>query len=82
MLQSRGIDVETDIISELERIEGEIEVHNRMVETLVWQRAELLTKKEDMKMCELIDCIVENGLTANEALGFLLNELGKRHTSQ
>ncbi|MCL2152198.1 MAG: hypothetical protein FWH57_04440 [Oscillospiraceae bacterium] len=82
MLHNRGISIETDIVSELERIEGEIEAHNRMVETLVWQRSELLTKKEDMEMCELVDCIVENGLTANEALELILQELGKKHTSQ
>jgi hypothetical protein len=75
---SQRIDAKVDIDSNLERIEEEIVNHDRIIENLVWRRSELLTKREDLEMCELIDCIVENGLTANEALEMIIEALEKK----
>jgi len=69
-----GIDIE----KELERIEEKINTQNRIIDELVWQRAELLTKKQDLEMCALIDCIIENGISANEALEIIVYALGKK----
>ena len=66
MLQN--VESEIDLDKELEEIEDEIDTHNRIVENLIWRRSELLTKKQDLEICELIDCIIEKGITANEAL--------------
>ena len=68
---SQNVDIEMDLDKELDRIEEEIDSHNRIVENLIWRRSELLTKKQDMEVCELIDCIYEKGMTANEALEIL-----------
>ena len=68
---SQKIDIEIDIDKEIEQIEGEIEAYNRRVEDLTWRRSELLCKKQDLEICELIDCIVEKGITINEALEIL-----------
>ena len=68
---AQNVDVEVDIEKELEKIEQEIDSHNRIVENLIWRRSELLTKKQDLEICELIDCIIEKGITANEALEIL-----------
>ena len=65
--------VKNDLDRELERIEEEIVTHRKTVENLVWQRSELLTKKQDLDMYELIDCINENCMTANSALEILNN---------
>jgi len=74
------IDVEIDLDRELDEIEDEIVTHNRIVETLIWRRSELLTKKQDLEMCELIDCIIEKGLTANEALELIVSSLENNST--
>ena len=63
-----GINMDVDLDKELEQTEDEIVKHNRIIENLIWRRSELLTRKQDMEMYELIDCIVEKGMTANEAL--------------
>ena len=76
MLQRVAVGI--DIEKELERIEDKIITQNRIIDDLVWQRAELLTKKQDLEMCALIDCIIENGLSANEALEIIVYELGKK----
>jgi len=73
MTENINIEIEIDLDRELEKLEDEIETYNRMVETLIWQRSVLLTKKQDMDMYELIDCIIERGLTANEALEIINN---------
>jgi len=65
------IEVVYDIDRELDKIEDDIGSHNRLIENLVWRRSELLVQKQDLEMCELIDCIIEKGLTANEALGII-----------
>lgn len=65
---SQNMNVEADLEKELEKIEEEIDTHNRIVENLVWRRSELLTQKQDLEICELIDCIIEKGLTTNEVL--------------
>ena len=49
MLQ--GTVVDTNIDAELEKIEGEIDAHNKIIEDLIWRRSELLTKKQDLEMC-------------------------------
>jgi len=68
---SQNIDIRIDVDKELEKIEEEIETYNRRIEDLTWRRSELLCKKQDLEMCELVDCIVEKGLTINEALEIL-----------
>ena len=70
MSQSQNINVEIDfdLDEELEKIEEEIDSHKRIIENLTWRRSELLTKKQDLEICELIDCIFEKGMTTNEAL--------------
>jgi len=65
------ISVAIDIDRELDRIEDDIDTHHKIIEELVWRRSELLVSKQDLEMCELIDCIIERGLTANEALGII-----------
>jgi len=60
--------VEIDLNKELVKIEEEIATHNRIVENLIWRRSALLTKKQDLEMCEFIDCIIEKGLSVNKAL--------------
>jgi len=65
------IEVVYDIDRELDKIEDDIETHNRLIENLVWRRSELLIQKQDLEMYELIDCIIEKGLSANEALGII-----------
>jgi len=67
-IMSQNMNVEADLEKELEKIEEEIDTHNRIVENLVWRRSELLTQKQDLEICELIDCIIEKGLTTNEVL--------------
>jgi ribosomal protein RSM22 (predicted rRNA methylase) len=69
--------VVVDIERELEQIEYEIETHKGIIENLTWRRSELLINREDLEMCELIDCIVEKGITANEALG-IINSVSMR----
>lgn len=71
--------IRIDVEKELDRLEEEIIAQNRIIDDLVWQRAELLTKRQDLEMCELIDCIIENGLTANEALDIIVYALGKKN---
>ncbi|MCL2152672.1 MAG: hypothetical protein FWH57_06925 [Oscillospiraceae bacterium] len=68
---SANIDIFVDMDRELNQIEDEIENHKRIIENLIWRRSELLISKQDLEMCELIDCIIEKGLTANEALGII-----------
>jgi len=70
---SQNIDIEIDVDKELEKIEGELETYNRKIDDLTWRRSELLCKKQDLEICELIDCIVEKGITINEALEILNN---------
>ena len=81
MYQDTNIGVDLD--KELEKIEDEISEHNRIIDNLTWQRSELLTKKQDLDMCELFDCITEKGLTASEALD-ILNSVDyiRRHLTQ
>jgi ribosomal protein RSM22 (predicted rRNA methylase) len=78
---SMNTGVVIDIDRELEKIEYEIDTHKRLIEDLVWRRSELLINKEDLEMCELVDCIIEKGLTANEAMGIInkanFHSLGK-----
>ena len=64
-------EIDYDLDEELDKIEEEIDSHRRIIENLVWRRSELLTKKQDLEICELIDCIFEKGLTTNEALEIL-----------
>jgi len=73
-----GIDLE----EELERIEEDLAEQNKVIEDLVWRRNDLLTRKQDLELYEFIDCIFENGLTANEALGIIVSALEKRTTPQ
>ena len=79
---SYNIDIKSDIERELERIEEELDTQNRIIEDLIWQRSELLTKKQDLEMCALVDCIIENGLSANEALETIIFALRKKQTRQ
>jgi ApbE superfamily uncharacterized protein (UPF0280 family) len=73
MTQSQNINVEinSDLDEELEKIEEEITSHKKTIEDLTWRRSELLTKKQDLEICELIDCIFEKGMSTNEALEIL-----------
>ena len=73
MSQSHNINVEIDfdLDEELEKLEEEIDSHKRIIEDLTWRRSELLTKKQDLEICELIDCIFEKGMSTNEALEIL-----------
>ena len=73
MSQSHNINVgiDIDLDEELEKIEEEIDSHKRIIEDLNWRRSELLAKKQDLEICELIDCIFEKGMSTNEALEIL-----------
>jgi hypothetical protein len=77
---SQSIETKINANEYLEKIEEEIISHNKIIENLVWQRSELLTKKEDLELCELVDCIFENGLTASEALDIIVTALEKKKT--
>jgi len=68
---SQNIDVGIDIDKELEIIEEGIEKYNKLLDDLIWQRSELLVKKQDLEVYELVDCIVEKGISLNEALEIL-----------
>ena len=68
---SQNIDVGIGIDKELEIIEEGIEKYNKLLDDLIWQRSELLVKKQDLEVYELVDCIVEKGISLNEALEIL-----------
>jgi len=82
MLQKTVVGNDLQLEEELERIEGDIAVQNKVVEDLIWRRADVLTRIQDLEMCALVDCIFENGLSANEALKIIICELEKRGAPQ
>jgi hypothetical protein len=65
---AQSIETLNDINEEIEEIDRAIIRHSRIVENLKWRRYELLIREQDLEMSELIECIIEKGLTARDAL--------------
>ena len=61
-------DVIVDLDKKIVEIDKAIVTYNEIIEGLKWQRYELLSKKHDLDMNEVLECIVEKGLSANEVL--------------
>ena len=65
---SHTIDVSIDLDKKIEEIEKAIVTYNEIIEGLKWQRYELLSNKHDLDMNDVLECIIEKGLSANEVL--------------
>ena len=66
MSQTSG--VTNDLDKKIEEIEKTIITYNEIIEGLKWQRYELLSSKHDLDMNDVLECIIEKGLSANEVL--------------
>ena len=53
---------------EMEEVEKAIVSGMTTIEMLRERRYELIIKKEDLKMNEVIDCAIENGISAQELM--------------
>ena len=65
---SQTIDFLGDLDNKIEEIDKAIVTYNEIIEGLKWQRYELLSKKHDLDMNDVLECIIEKGLSANEVL--------------
>lgn len=65
---SQTINIITDLDKEIEEIDKAIITYNEIIEGLKWQRYELLSNKHDLDMNDVLECIIEKGLSANEVL--------------
>jgi len=57
---------------EMEEIESTILARTMEVESLKEKRYELLAKKEDLQIQEVIECAIEIGVSSEELLKFVL----------
>ena len=69
----KGFKKQTVLLKEMEDIERAIVAHNIEAERLRSKLYELLVKKEDLEMQEVIDYAIEAGITSEEMMGFVAN---------
>jgi len=55
----------------MEEVESSILKHSTAVEKLRYKRYELIAKKEDLEMSQVIDCAIEAGITSEEMMMFV-----------
>ena len=68
---SHDILVQSDLEKEMEETEKAIIMHGEIVENLRERRYELIAMKQDLEISEVIECIIENGLSAKEVMDVL-----------
>ena len=71
----------SDMDLEMEEIDMAIITHNKMINKLKCRRYELLARKQDLRMNEVLECIVENGFPAEDLLGLVIEASKNNNTN-
>ena len=68
----------TDIEKAMEEIDDAIITHNKIVEKLKLQRYTLFSKKLDLEMDDVLECVVENDISPRRMMDLIIAEVEER----